>query len=175
MTITYFTTKPSPVGELLLVSDGEQFTGLYLDNEAKRPRIESDWRCDDRRFRRVEEQLDEFFAGDRMAFDLPFRMVGTDFQRSVWNELLRIPYGETATYAEIAASIGKPTAVRAVGAANGRNPLSIVVPCHRVVGSDGSLTGYAGGIERKQWLLDLESTLPSHGTCGESVHSRAKA
>lgn len=102
-------------------------------------------------------QLREYFAGERTRFDLPLAPAGTDFQRRVWGELERIPYGETATYGEVARAIGKPRAQRAVGLANGRNPIGIVVPCHRVVGADGSLTGYGGGLDRKAWLLNLEA------------------
>jgi methylated-DNA-[protein]-cysteine S-methyltransferase len=105
------------------------------------------------------EQLDEYFAGERRAFDLPLDLHGTSFQLDVWRALAEIPYGETRTYAAQAASIGRPAAVRAVGAANGRNPISIVLPCHRVVGSDGSLTGFAGGLEAKASLLSLEAAL----------------
>jgi methylated-DNA-[protein]-cysteine S-methyltransferase len=104
----------------------------------------------------VREQLAEYFAGERREFDVPMQLAGTAFQRRVWEELVRIPYGTTITYAELARRVGRPTAVRAVGAANGRNPISILVPCHRVIGADGKLTGYGGGVERKQWLLELE-------------------
>lgn len=104
----------------------------------------------------VARQLAEYFAGSRTAFDLELAPRGTPFQRAVWNELLRIPYGETITYAELARRIGKPAAVRAVGAANGANPIPVIVPCHRVIGSNGTLTGYGGGIFRKQFLLALE-------------------
>jgi methylated-DNA-[protein]-cysteine S-methyltransferase len=105
------------------------------------------------------QQLDEYFAGTRHEFDLPLAPRGTPFQLAVWNALLAIPYGETKSYAEIARSVGSPKAVRAVGQANGRNPIAIVVPCHRVIGSDQSLTGFGGGIERKQYLLGLEGSL----------------
>ena len=105
---------------------------------------------------RVESQLREYFAGRRQSFDVELNLQGTEFQLAVWNELLRIPYGDTITYAELARRIGKPSAIRAVGAANGANPIPVIVPCHRVIGSNGTLTGYGGGIERKQWLLALE-------------------
>ena len=104
----------------------------------------------------VEAQLREYFAGERQTFEIELNLRGTEFQRAVWNELLRIPYGATITYAELARRIGKPSAIRAVGAANGANPVPVIVPCHRVIGSNGTLTGYGGGIERKQWLLALE-------------------
>ena len=113
-------------------------------------------------------QLQEYFAGTRKSFSIPLDLQGTDFQKKVWNVLLSIPYGETRSYSDIARAIGKPDAVRAVGAANGRNPLSIIVPCHRVIGQNGSLTGYAGGLEIKKMLLDLENsqrnTTTSHAT-----------
>jgi methylated-DNA-[protein]-cysteine S-methyltransferase len=105
----------------------------------------------------AERQLDEYFAGTRRTFELPLELAGTEFQRSVWRALLTIPYGETRSYGQIARQIGRPAAVRAVGAANGRNPLAIVAPCHRVVGSTGKLTGFAGGLRAKAFLLELES------------------
>lgn len=108
-------------------------------------------------FDEVVSQLDEYFAGDRTEFDVPLDTVGTEFQLRAWDALRLIPYGETRTYGEQARRIGSPTAVRAVGAANGRNPISIIVPCHRVVGSDGSLTGFGGGLDAKRYLLDLET------------------
>lgn len=111
---------------------------------------------------RAIDEMDEYFAGKRIAFDIPLAPEGTPFQHEVWNALRAIPFGETRSYMDVAAAIGKPRAVRAVGAANGRNPLGIVVPCHRVIGADGSLTGYAGGMERKKFLLDLERD-PSMG------------
>jgi|SRR5687767_14587209 len=104
----------------------------------------------------VAEQLREYFAGKRQTFDIPLALRGTEFQLAVWNELLRVPYGDTITYAELAQRIGRPSAIRAVGAANGANPIPVIVPCHRVIGSNGTLTGYGGGIERKQWLLAHE-------------------
>ena len=106
----------------------------------------------------VEEQLAAYFAGELRTFDIPLEPVGTEFQRAAWAALRRIPYGETRSYAEQAAAIGRPSAVRAIGAANGKNPISIIVPCHRVIGSDGALTGFAGGLEAKRFLLALEST-----------------
>lgn len=104
----------------------------------------------------VAQQLSEYFSGHRRTFDIPLALRGTEFQLAVWNELLRVPYGDTITYAELASRIGRPAAIRAVGAANGANPIPVIVPCHRVIGSNGTLTGYGGGIERKQWLLTHE-------------------
>ena len=152
----YFATVPSPVGPLTLVGDGDDLIGLFFDGDANAtPRPA--WIRDDRRLRPAASQLREYFAGKRTRFDLRLAPRGTAFQKAVWAALLRIPFGETASYGDIARAIGKPVAVRAVGAAVGRNPVSILVPCHRVIGSDGSLTGYAGGIDRKVALLRLES------------------
>jgi methylated-DNA-[protein]-cysteine S-methyltransferase len=123
-------------------------------NEWRRAR---DWQRDDRAFAIARAQLGEYFAGERFEFDLPLGATGTQFQRKVWSELCRIPYGATASYGELARRVGQPGAARAVGLANGSNPLPIVVPCHRVIGADGSLTGFGGGIERKRWLLVHEA------------------
>jgi methylated-DNA-[protein]-cysteine S-methyltransferase len=150
------TTTESPIGELLLVGDEEALHGLYMQEGRTRMAVRSSWRRADRPFAAVREQLGEYFAGARREFDLPLRMTGTEFERAVWAELERIPYGETRSYGEVARAIGKPDRARAVGAANGRNPISVIVPCHRVIGSDGSLTGYGGGLERKRFLLGLE-------------------
>lgn len=151
-----YTRIPSPVGELLLLGDGESLHGLYM-LEAPRPMsISAAWRRDPRPFAEVERQLSEYFAGAREVFDLPLQMAGTPFQRQVWAALQQIGYGQTASYGEIAAAVGAPGAARAVGIANGRNPISIVVPCHRVIGANGTLTGYGGGLPRKRYLLDLE-------------------
>lgn len=154
--MTFFTTMDSPVGDLALVGDGEALSGLYMTDHRHRPPLAPGARRDDRAFAQARRQLDEYFAGERTRFILPLRMEGTDFQRAVWRALLDIPYGETMSYGELARSIGRPGASRAVGLANGRNPVSIVVPCHRVIGSSGALTGYGGGMERKRFLLDLE-------------------
>ncbi|MCF2526256.1 methylated-DNA--[protein]-cysteine S-methyltransferase [Yinghuangia soli] len=152
-----YTVVGSPVGELLLTGDGEALTGLFMLPDAKYvPEIGADWRRDDALFDTVAAQLDEYFAGERSAFDLRLAPRGTDFQRSVWRELTTIPYGRTTSYGAMAASLGSPTASRAVGAANGRNPISIIVPCHRVIAANGALTGYAGGLDKKQRLLGHE-------------------
>jgi methylated-DNA-[protein]-cysteine S-methyltransferase len=151
-----YTTVPSPIGELLLVGDGATLHGLYMQ-EGKRPSaIDPSWLRDDEAFVDVRAQLAEYFAGRRTRFDLPLVLEGTPFQRRVWQELLEVPYGETTSYGELARRIGRPEASRAVGLANGRNPIAVIVPCHRVIGSSGALTGYGGGIERKRLLLDLE-------------------
>jgi methylated-DNA-[protein]-cysteine S-methyltransferase len=152
-----FTTEPSPVGELTLVGDGRSLTGLYMTDHRHRPPLPAGARRDDSAFAAARLQLGEYFAGERTRFDLPLKLEGTLFQREVWRALRDIGYGETESYGALARRIGRPHASRAVGLANGRNPISIVVPCHRVVGASGSLTGYGGGIERKRFLLQLES------------------
>ncbi len=158
---------PSPVGELLVTASGVGVTAILFDahrgESADRLRARAVEAAgarsaeSDAMLARARRQLEEYFAGERRAFDLPLAAAGTDFQQKVWAALLEVPYGATASYGDIARRIGAPSAVRAVGAANGRNPISIVVPCHRVIGSSGSLTGYGGGIERKRFLLALEA------------------
>jgi methylated-DNA-[protein]-cysteine S-methyltransferase len=118
--------------------------------------LDPEWRRADEPFAEVRRQLAEYFDGERDEFDVPLEMTGTHFQRRVWRALRQIPYGETTTYGELARRVGRPSASRAVGLANGRNPIAVIVPCHRVIGSDGSLTGYGGGLERKRLLLELE-------------------
>jgi methylated-DNA-[protein]-cysteine S-methyltransferase len=151
---TTFTSVPSPIGELLLTAEDGRLTGLYLPAEKHAPPAGAV--RDDDAFAEVRQQLEEYFAGRRSSFDLPVAPVGTPFRQRVWGELQRIGYGETITYAELAARIGRPTAIRAAGAANGANPVSIVIPCHRVIGSDGTLTGYSGGLAAKRFLIDHE-------------------
>lgn len=158
-----WTTMPSPVGQLMLVGDGEALTGIYLDPHKGGPAIGADWRQDPIALRDAVSQLEEYAAGERRDFDLPLAPRGTDFQLRVWAALRQIPYGTTESYGSLARRVGTPTASRAVGAANGRNPLSIVVPCHRVIGADGAPRGYGGGIENKLRLLDLERTALAAG------------
>jgi methylated-DNA-[protein]-cysteine S-methyltransferase len=146
----------SPIGPLTLAGDGDTLTNLSMADQTHLPIGRDAWIYDDDVFEKAVEQLDAYFAGERLEFDVPMRLDGTDFQRQVWTALLGIPYGETASYGEIAQEIGRPTASRAVGMANGRNPVAIIVPCHRVIGSSGTLVGYGGGLPRKQTLLDLE-------------------
>ena len=153
--VTY-TTLDSPIGPLLLTSDGEALAGIYMESHKRGPQPEGDWRRDSSPFRDVADQLAGYFAGRRRRFNLPIALGGTEFQRRVWSALREIEFGHTLCYAELAERIGSPAAVRAVGAAVGRNPISIIIPCHRVVGSNGHLTGFAGGLERKRWLLDHE-------------------
>lgn len=158
--MNHYTHYQSPLGQLLMQADGEALTGLHFHDEKYLPRQAADWVLDPELpvFERTRVQLDEYFAGTRREFDVPIRLVGTEFQRRVWEVLLRIPYGVTTTYGAMARDLGQPSAMRAVGAANGRNPISILVPCHRAIGADGALTGYAGGLPRKRALLELEST-----------------
>ncbi len=156
----------SPVGPLTLVADDEGLAGVYFERHRHPPWPPAPWGpADDRTpagrlLHDAESQLREYFAGTRTAFDLPLAPRGTPFQLGVWAQLRAIPFGETRSYLDLAVALGTPASTRAVGAANGRNPLSIVVPCHRVIGADGSLTGFGGGIERKRWLLAHERALP---------------
>ena len=147
----------SPVGPLTVVGEDEALAGRYLHEQRHLPPADRLGRRDDTTLAGLQEQLAAWFAGELRALDVPLVPLGTPFQAAVWAALRRVPYGTTTTYAALAAAVGRPTAVRAVGAANGRNPRCLVVPCHRVVGSDGSLTGYAGGVERKRFLLELEA------------------
>jgi methylated-DNA-[protein]-cysteine S-methyltransferase len=155
----YFSICSSPLGELLLTSTKGKLTRLSMALQQGKPAPSPDpaWRRDDIALRLVRQQLEAFFAGERFAFDLPLNMSGTPFQKQVWQGLLTIPFGTTISYAELAARIGRPGASRAVGAANGKNPIGIIVPCHRVIGADGTLTGYGGGLDRKEWLITHEA------------------
>jgi methylated-DNA-[protein]-cysteine S-methyltransferase len=154
----FFKTVPSPLGDLKVVASDHGLTAiLWPHDDPKRVRVgDVVERPDHPVLRHAERQLQEYFAGTREAFDIDLDFVGTPFQKSVWEQLLAIPFGETRSYAQIAGAIGNAKAVRAVGAANGKNPISIVAPCHRVFGSDGSMTGFAGGIEVKRFLLSHE-------------------
>jgi methylated-DNA-[protein]-cysteine S-methyltransferase len=153
----FYTHIDSPIGELLLVGDGHALHGLHMQEGRTSVSVNPDWRAAGEPFSDVRAQLSEYFAGERREFDVPLAMEGTSFQRSVWGALREIRYGETTTYGELAHRLNQPSASRAVGLANGRNPIAVIVPCHRVIGSDGSLTGYGGGLERKRLLLDLEA------------------
>ena len=163
MDTIYFAEWKSPIGILTLESDGQSLTRIRLPEEG--------YECDPKvarerkpaLFRDAAVQLKEYFAGARTTFDLPLNPAGTVFQHKVWNELVKIPHGETISYTELAERVGRPGSHRAVGAANGRNPLPIVIPCHRVIGKSGKLTGYAGGLEAKQKLLELEGALETAG------------
>jgi methylated-DNA-[protein]-cysteine S-methyltransferase len=152
-----YTRVDSPIGELLLVGDGHALRGLHIQEGRTAVSVDPEWRRADDAFADVRRQLREYFDGERDDFDVPLTLTGTPFQHRVWEALREIPYGETRTYGELARRVGRPSASRAVGLANGRNPIAVIVPCHRVIGSDGSLTGYGGGLERKQHLLELEA------------------
>ena len=145
-----------PLGPMTVVGEDGALAGLYLDEQRHLPPTARLGERDDTTLPGLQEQLAAYLAGELRAFDVALAPLGTPFQLEVWAALRRVPYGTTTTYGALAAAIGRPSAVRAVGAANGRNPVGIVVPCHRVVGADGSLTGYAGGLDRKRFLLDLE-------------------
>lgn len=153
------TTIPSPTGDLTLIASDAGLAAVQWHKDKQRKPVPV--ACVENPAHPViaaaVTQLNEYFAGTRTAFDLPLDPIGTEFQRAVWAQLLAIPYGETRSYADIARAIGRPTATRAVGAANGQNPLPIIAPCHRVIGSDGALTGFGGGLPNKILLLDLES------------------
>jgi methylated-DNA-[protein]-cysteine S-methyltransferase len=151
----YYSHVNSPVGPLLVAVSDRGLVAI----EFGRGKIRAGWVESEEKIVSCARQLGEYFAGSRRQFDLPLDLHGTDFQKRCWRELLKIPYGETRSYADIARAIGNPAAVRAVGLANGQNPIAIIVPCHRVIGSDGSLTGYGGGLETKRKLLELEGAL----------------
>jgi methylated-DNA-[protein]-cysteine S-methyltransferase len=155
------TTMASPVGTLTLVASGRGLAAILWedDDPARVPLGDVHATPDDAVLVETARQLDDYFARRRTRFDLPLAPIGTDFQKAVWDALCAIPYGETRSYADVARAIGRPTATRAVGAATGRNPISIVVPCHRVIGSSGALTGFAGGLTAKRRLLALEGAL----------------
>lgn len=157
---TEYTIAASPLGDLTLVADDGVLAGVYFADHIRRPAAERFGSRSDSIFEPAVSQLREYFAGTRHRFDLPLAPRGTDFQRRVWQLLREIPYGETRSYGALARQLGNAGLAREVGAANGRNPLSIIVPCHRVVGADGRLVGYAGGLERKRFLLALEA---NHG------------
>ncbi|AYY11461.1 methylated-DNA--[protein]-cysteine S-methyltransferase [Actinobacteria bacterium YIM 96077] len=156
---TYWSETDSPLGTLLLTADDTGLTGLYMEEHRHGPGgVQPGWIRDDSRFDDARKQLHAYFSGELHEFDLPLNPAGTTFQQEVWTALRAIPYGEVRSYGDIAEQIGKPGAARAVGLANGRNPIAIIVPCHRVIGASGQLTGYGGGVDRKRRLLDLEST-----------------
>ena len=152
-----YTTFESPLGELLALGDGRRLHGLYMQEGRTTIAVAPDWQEAEEPFADVRDQLADYWAGRRVGFDLPLEMTGSPFQRRVWRALQDIPYGETTSYGELARRIGVPSASRAVGVANGHNPICVIVPCHRVIGADGSLTGFGGGLERKRLLLELEA------------------
>lgn len=151
----HYRTIDSPIGPLALAGRGRVLTNLRMVDQTYEPN-RNDWVPDDRAFPDAVEQLEAYFAGERTDFDLELSLAGSEFQRRVWQALLTIPYGETRSYGQVAEQVGATGAARAVGLANGRNPIAIIVPCHRVIGASGSLTGYGGGLDRKRSLLELE-------------------
>ena len=151
----YYRAIDSPIGPLALAGRGRVLTNLRMVDQTYEPN-RNDWVPDDRAFPDAVEQLEAYFAGERNDFDLELSLAGSEFQRRVWQALLTIPYGETRSYGQVAEQVGATGAARAVGLANGRNPIAIIVPCHRVIGESGSLTGYGGGLDRKRSLLELE-------------------
>ncbi len=153
----FYTTFESPVGPLLLAGDADALRLVSFESSKHAAPPPADWKQDTGPFAEVIRQLQAYFRGELRQFDLPLALKGTQFQRRVWNALREIPYGETISYLQLAERIGSPKAVRAVGLANGSNPIPIIVPCHRVIGSDGSLTGFGGGLSTKKKLLELES------------------
>jgi len=152
-----YTRIESPVGKLLLAADGQGLRQVSFESSKRAASVRPDWREDQASFSEVVRQLQAYFHGELKAFEIPLAPEGTEFQLLVWNSLRRIPYGQTISYAQLAQNIGNPKAVRAVGLANGCNPIPIIIPCHRVIGSDGSLTGFGGGLPNKKKLLALES------------------
>jgi len=158
----YYDLYESPHGQMLLVADGEGLSGIYFDGQKYLPQVDPDWRRDARHapLRQAKRELAEYFGGERKRFESALAPEGTPFQQSVWKAISAVGFGKTTTYSELALHAGFPGSARAAGAATGRNPISIIVPCHRIVGSNGSLTGYAGGLDRKRALLALESGIP---------------
>lgn len=171
----YWHELDSPVGRLLLAGDGEKLIQVCFQCGPRPQQPRDGWMADAAPFRAAMAQLQEYFAGERRRFDLPLAPRGTDFQRRVWRALTDIPYGKTISYGELARRIGNPSASRAVGLANGANPLPIVVPCHRVIGADGSLTGFGGGLPTKRRLLALEGSLEEGATLPLSFDPEAAA
>lgn len=156
MSAVWYDNLPTPIGQLRLVADEQGLREVWFETGRHQREPASSWMHSPRALAFARVQLEEYFAGTRQVFDLPLHPLGTPFQLTVWQELARIPYGATVSYGELACRIGQPQAVRAVGAANGRNPLPIVVPCHRVIGANGSLTGFGGGLPTKRYLLAME-------------------
>jgi len=154
---TFYTYHDTPIGSLLLAGQGDALSLLGFPQGKMKRRHESGWQRDDEPFRDAMDQLNQYFTGELDTFDLRLAPAGTEFQRTVWQALLEIPYGETWSYGQLAKHIDRPKASRAVGAANGVNPIPIIIPCHRVIGSSGKLTGFGGGLETKEYLLGLES------------------
>jgi methylated-DNA-[protein]-cysteine S-methyltransferase len=158
----YYDLYESPHGQMLLVAEGEGLSGVYFEGQKYHPQVEPEWRRDARHapLRQATRELAEYFGGERKCFEIALAPEGTPFQRSVWKAISTVDFGKTITYGELARRAGCMGSARAAGAATGRNPITIIVPCHRIVGSNGGLTGYAGGLDRKRALLRLESGIP---------------
>lgn len=157
---TFFGVVEGPIGPLTATSDGEALTGLYVTGHVTATPRPSDWLQKDELFDDLAGELERYRRGELREFSVPLAPRGTPFQQEVWRALQAIPYGTTTTYGSLATTLGRPSAARAVGAANGRNPISILIPCHRLIGASSSLTGYAGGVDKKRFLLELEGALP---------------
>jgi methylated-DNA-[protein]-cysteine S-methyltransferase len=172
--MTTYCILKQPLGDLLLVANETELIGLYFDRHSRFPTGRSGWKLDPQHpvLREARKQLDEYFVGKRTRFSLPLHFRGTEFQERVWREIWRIPYGQTISYGELARRAGKPRAIRAAGMNTGKNPLGIVIPCHRVIGKDGSITGFAGGLEWKRHLLNLEKQRASK--CARSMKGSLK-
>ncbi len=159
----FYTVIDSPIGQITLTSVGVSLAGLYMESHKGMPTVDESWVRDDsvKPFALVREELAAYFDGKLERFTIPLKPIGTEFQLKVWNELVNIPFGQTISYGELARRVGNPKASRAVGLANGQNPISIIVPCHRVIGVNGKLTGYGGGLPRKEFLLQHEGAAPA--------------
>lgn len=155
----YYTSFTSPLGQIIMQSDDHGLLGVWFETQTTQPEVLGEYTDNHPILTNTIKQLQEYFAGERQQFDLPLAAKGTEFQQKVWHALSKIPYGETWSYQDLANAIDNPKAVRAVGLANGKNPISVIVPCHRVIGKNGKLTGYAGGVERKEKLLKLEKVM----------------
>jgi methylated-DNA-[protein]-cysteine S-methyltransferase len=155
---SYTTLETSKLGELLLVAEDNKLAGIYYPDHKHPPKRQKDWVHDPKHpvLLQAGKELEEYLAGHRTTFSVPLGAIGTEFQQKIWKQIARIPFGKTITYSELARRAGSPQAIRAAGAATGRNPISIIVPCHRIVGKDGALTGYAGNLDRKKHLLGIE-------------------
>ena len=175
-TVTCFDYFASPLGRMLLATDGDALTGAWFDGQRHQPPLGAHWhRRDDLPIlRQAASEFAAYFAGGRTRFELALAPAGTPFQRAVWDAIAAVPCGETIAYRELALRVGRPAAVRAAAAATGRNPLSIVIPCHRIVGANGALTGYAGGLERKRWLLLHERAVPAQARMAPSRREGAQ-
>jgi methylated-DNA-[protein]-cysteine S-methyltransferase len=172
-TVVYFDCMPSPLGAMVLASDGDALSGAWFDGQRHQPAAGPAWqrRPDLPILCRAAAELTEYFAGERIEFDLPLAPAGTPFQREVWHAIADVRYGETIAYHELAARAGRPESIRAAGAATGRNPLSIIIPCHRIVAADGALTGYAGGLARKRALQALETAAVAAATATRAARA----